>query len=315
MRRTPRRFSRTIAAVLIQALLLVGVTPVFADDVPNTIAQLNRIETVLYGKVMPGALIERINHIEQDLFGKTETGALVLRIQKADAFISTGALQGASLKLKLNAAEWMIYQKLTEGQPLLQRIDAIETGVYGTPQKGSVVERIDALVKLVWPSGKIETGVEELAKETVVKISLLTELNSASSQVGQKVRYRVTQDLVVNNKVLLPAGAEGVGTVTKVDSAGRLGRDGRVEVDFGSAPGLDGTLVTLTMGSKAFEINKSLEGAAAASMAGILLLGPIGLIGGYFVKGQDIVVPVGTQFFLEVAKPVKLTGLSLVPQL
>ena len=57
----------------------------------------------------------------------------------------------------------------------------------------------------------------------------------------------------------------------------------------------------------------SLEMAAGASMAGIVLLGPVGLAGGYFVKGKDVEIPAGTEFFVEVARATRATGLDLRP--
>ena len=39
--------------------------------------------------------------------------------------------------------------------------------------------------------------------------------------------------------------------------------------------------------------------AAGASVAGMLILGPIGIIGGAFVKGKNIELPEGTELFIQ----------------
>ena len=44
---------------------------------------------------------------------------------------------------------------------------------------------------------------------------------------------------------------------------------------------------------------KSYAIAAGASVAGMLLLGPIGIIGGAFVKGKNIELPEGTELFIQ----------------
>lgn len=275
---------------------------------------LGQVEVTLYGKAQVGSIIERLDRIERDLYGKTETGALVVRIQRAAGYLAQSGVQGASLKLKLNAAEWMLFQRLSEGQPLVQRLDGIETGVYGTPRSGSLVERIESLVQLVWPSGRLDVASVEIPRSTLVKIELRTPLNSATDVVGKPVEYRVVQDVVINNRVVIPAGSTGWGQVSAVERAGRLGKDGYVRVDFRSVPAIDGSGVPVEMGEKAFQTNRSsVDGAAAASMAGVLLLGPIGLIGGYFVQGQDTSVAAGTQFFVEVSRPTQVFGLSLAP--
>ena len=44
---------------------------------------------------------------------------------------------------------------------------------------------------------------------------------------------------------------------------------------------------------------KNLAMAAGASLAGIVVLGPIGIIGGAFVKGKNIDLPEGTEFYIQ----------------
>lgn len=39
--------------------------------------------------------------------------------------------------------------------------------------------------------------------------------------------------------------------------------------------------------------------AAGASIAGIAILGPIGVIGGAFVKGKNVDLPVGTELYIQ----------------
>ena len=76
---------------------------------------------------------------------------------------------------------------------------------------------------------------------------------------------------------------------------------------------MDGTEVAVRIGQRAEERTNSLELATGAALAGVILLGPIGLAAGALVTGQDDIVPVGTQLFVEVAAPVEVNGLSLVP--
>ncbi|NLY52774.1 MAG: hypothetical protein GX063_07680, partial [Firmicutes bacterium] len=89
--------------------------------------------------------------------------------------------------------------------------------------------------------------------------------------------------------------------------------DGRLVVDFGTLSAIDGSPVALVMEEKATEKNKSLELAAGAGMAGAILLGPIGLAGAWFVKGKDVVIPMGTEFYVEVMRDARVSGLSLIP--
>jgi len=144
-----------------------------------------------------------------------------------------------------------------------------------------------------------------------VKVRLLSELNSATNQVGDRVRYRVVEDVMVDGRIAIPAGAEGEGRVTAVQKARPFGQAGRVEVDWGSATTFDGSAVRFNVSERAARQNQEL--AVAASVAGLMILGPIGLAGGFLVQGQEHIVPVGTEFFVEVARAAEVLGLSLTP--
>src|SRR5690606_40547566 len=65
---------------------------------------------------------------------------------------------------------------------------------------------------------------------------------------------------------------------------GRFGQSGRVEVNWGTVPAIDGTRVQLNVSTRAAQQNQEL--AVAASMAGVILLGPVGLVGGLFEVGR-----------------------------
>jgi hypothetical protein len=68
------------------------------------------------------------------------------------------------------------------------------------------------------------------------------------------------------------------------------------------------------MGERATQQNQeAVTLAAGASMAGVLLLGPIGLVSGYFVRGKDVTIEANTEFFVEVAEDTTVWGLSLAP--
>lgn len=274
---------------------------------------LGRVEMVLYGKAQEGPLVNRIVRVEQDLYGQNQEGPLLVRVEKMRGFLQVNQMSGASLMLKLNAAEWMLFQRLTLGQAIMKRLDAVEAGIFGETRKGSIAERINGLVDLVWPGGDVNPAQVTVPKQALIKINLQTEVNSGRNKVGDEIRYRVVEDVVIDNKVAIPSGAEGQGRVLEVEAAGGLGRNGLVKVDFGAVLAIDGTPVPLRVDQLATEKNKSLEVAAGASMAGVVLLGPIGLVTGYFVRGKEHVVPVGTEFYVEARDDANVTGISLIP--
>ena len=73
---------------------------------------------------------------------------------------------------------------------------------------------------------------------------------------------------------------------------------------------MDGTLVDCYVGAEAENEMKQYAMAAGASLAGIIILGPIGVIGGAFVKGKDIDLPVGTEMFIQTKADTSLYGVT-----
>ena len=78
------------------------------------------------------------------------------------------------------------------------------------------MQRADELLRMVWASDKLNVDVVTVPKETLVKIKLLTELDSAKSKVGDKVHYRVIEDVMIKDRLVIPAGTEGVGAVRRL---------------------------------------------------------------------------------------------------
>lgn len=275
--------------------------------------RLGLVEQALYGREQDGSLINRIERLEQDLYGQPQSGPLLVRVEKMASFVTTSGLEGGSLKLRLNAMEWVVFQRLSDGQPVLKRLDQLEAGVLGEVQKGKpIAARVKTLLDMVWPGGSVHPVTVTVPKQTLIRIKLLSPVTSAKNQVGDAVPFEVVDDVILDNKLAIPAGSQGVGRVTAVDSAGRLGKDGRLQIDFGSVPAIDGTPIRLSVDQRATEQNKSLELAAGASMAGVILLGPIGLVGGYFVRGQDVTIESNRPFYVEVKDAVPVTAVSLV---
>ena len=251
---------------------------------------------------------------ERDVYGRTQDGsAFLVRLQRLQNLLM-GAEGEVSIKMKLNAIEWVTFQAINEGPSISRRIEQLESQLYGQIQgDAGLVERLDQLLALMWPGGRIYVAETVIPQRTLVRIELLTELSSEKSKPNDPVRYRVVDNVSIDGRIVIPAGAEGQGHVVSVDTAGRLGQDGLVRVDFGTLIAMDSSTVRINLDERATERNQSTELAAGASLAGVVLLGPIGLAAGYFVQGRHHVVPQGTMFFVEVAQDTKVQALSLVP--
>ena len=112
----------------------------------------------------------------------------------------------------------------------------------------------------------------------------------------------------IRNVVAIPRGMETDATVSKARKAGRFGRDGKIEISYHTVRAADGTPVELTVGEKTKEQYKRTAGAVGASAAGAIILGPVGLVGGLFVKGNDVDIPVGTVMYAETKANTDVVG-------
>jgi hypothetical protein len=304
------RRHKAFALTLIVAILCWTSPAALAWEVTSgPLASLAEAEKAVYGREEVGALLTRVERLEQDLFGSVQSGALVSRLDKIKNTMIAPVGEG-SILAAINSLEWYV-SRTVSAEPLSKRVTDLESLVLGQLQTGALGTRVDNMLKMTWPEGAFKTSAVKLPKATLIKIRLLTELNSVSSKVGDPVNFRVVQDVVVDGKLVIPTGVSGTGKVSEVNTAGNLGRDGRVTVNFGSIQAVDGRLVSVEVNENATEMNKSLQVAAGASMAGVVLLGPVGLVGGLFVKGKNAIVPVGTEFFIEVSNAIDLTGVQL----
>lgn len=305
-----RKLALSLALLMVWSVAVPTVG--WAESSP--LQSLAALERTLYGQeVQGGSLVARLEKIEQDLFGRVERGALLVRLEKINSFVDLGGIDGNSLKVKLAALEWMVYQDVRSEGPLLNRLKRLEEGVFGAAQTGPVRDRIKNLVQLLWAADDVRTESTLLDKETLVKIKLEETIDSGKNKVNDPVPFVVTQDVVIDGKLVILKGTKGVGTITEINPAGRLGRDGKLKVDFGTIEAVDGTPVRLNIADKSQKENQSLQLAAGASMVGVLLLAgnPIGLAGGLLVKGENIVIEKNVEFFIEVAKPVQVNAISI----
>lgn len=303
---------RTALAWLVVGVLLLGAGHSGAAQSGGLPDKLAAVEEIIFGRDQAGTgpLLQRVVRLEKELYGTEGSGPLLVRVDKMHEELVAGG-GGTSLLMRLNAVEWMLYQEVSPIQPLSRRLEQLEAQVVGERQTGPLQERVARLMDLVWPGGQLNTATVEIPKETLVRIRLNASVDSGKNRVGEVIPYQVAADVMVDNRLVIPAGTPGAAKVTKVTSAGMLGRSGKVELDFGTLRTLDGTAVRLAVEERAAKENTQL--AAAASVGGLVLLGPIGLVGGAFVQGKEHVIPAGTELYVEVQRPVQALGLALTP--
>lgn len=298
-----------ILSILLSVVLLVSGSGMASAEVSgNMTEKLAMVERDTYGAEQVGAVMERINRLEKDYNGKHNKGSMMERVDAICDEVYANEKEPSKLAL-LNAIEWNIRHEVSR-VPVQQRIVDLEMEIDGKTSEGSISERIDGLAKQSFGENVLPMVKVQVPADTLVKIALSEAVSSKNLKAGDKVSYRVAEDVSVDGVLLFVKGAEGEGTVKKVTPARNFGRNAELLIEFEKTKSIDGTYVDTFVGEAAKKEMTNLAMAAGASVAGIVLLGPVGIIAGAFVKGKNIELPEGTEVIIQTKAEETLYGVQ-----
>ena len=252
------------------------VIPGFASDAAVPMAEkIGAMEKMLYGTEQSGSLLQRMDSLEDDVYGTITSDAIINRVDNMYDYLEGTPDNGeASFATKLNVVEWKMNESMSGGAAK-NRIEATEKLLYGQNQTGSLSGRLENLLKLAsYEDGNVPVQDVTLPKDSVLKITFTSELSTKMSRQGDTVHFKAADNLYVNDVLVLPKGATGVGEVKKVVQPGIFGKDGRIDIDFTCIYGVDGTKIPVTVGELAKQKAESIAGAAGAAIGGMIVLGP-----------------------------------------
>ena len=270
-------------------------------DASTLQSKLQVVEQSVYGQGQTGALLSRISRLENDFYGKTSgtNTAISDRINTLYSTMFDNSIR-PSAKTQMNGFECFLSGHVSINS-ITDRITALETTLYGKAASGTLQKRMNDLARLAYGNSDAKTPLvsTSIPADTLIKIKLVTPLNSETTKAGDIVKFQAAEDIIYNGKLIVAAGSPGEGVVTKVKGAQNFGRNGEIDVDFQQIQSFDGTTLKTFLGDKAKMEIKNLAYAAGASVAGIALLGPIGIVGGIFVQGKDVDLPAGTEAYIQ----------------
>ncbi|MDU2063334.1 MAG: hypothetical protein E6713_00740 [Sporomusaceae bacterium] len=304
---------KIIALVLVICLSFSFASLGFAQGVSSDMTALEKLsvtENIYYGSEQTGSLIDRTKKLEKDIFGASEKDPIMTRIDRLYAYTKLSSIGSPSFILRLNAAEWNLLHNVTNNAAKA-RLESLETTLSGSPTTGAFDTRLTKLMRLAFTDGQIDLAEAAVKQDTLVKIKLLTPLTSKDSRPGDTVSFIAAEDIFDNGVLIVTKGAVGHGTVKAVDRAGNLGRDGKLQVEFNSIEAVDGSELATVLGDKAKEKTNSVAKVAGASMAGMILLGPIGILGGAFVHGKDNDMPAGSEIYIQTKSDTRIYGVKI----
>jgi len=138
-------------------------------------------------------------------------------------------------------------------------------------------------------------------KGTEIVLAFDQPLKDTTARDGDKVRLHVDQDVQVDGKTVIKEGTKAYGTITAVKKRARFGVNARIQMKIKPIRTVDGKHVVVGYKTKSTSNGKT-AGAAAASVGGAALLGPVGLVGGYFIVGKHVNVKPGDKTTVDVDK-------------
>jgi hypothetical protein len=127
-----------------------------------------------------------------------------------------------------------------------------------------------------------------LKKGTDVHLVFDVPMSSKTARVGDKIWFHVEQPVQVSGKTVIAEGTKVSGDIVKVDKRGHYGVNAKIQLSMSPIKTVSGRYAPLGFKSKGQDVSGKTGEAAAATVGGAVLLGPLGLAGGYFIPGKEV---------------------------
>jgi hypothetical protein len=293
-------------------VLLLGSLSAFAADSAIKVSdvKISKLERYIYGDEQIGTVKERLSQIEEDLFGRVTGRKVAEKALYLHDLVFKGSKNSASLDMKLSFLEWKLFNSTGQG-PLESRLALLDKQVIGSVSMEPLAFRLEQLIHLTIENGLISLHRVKIPRGTEIKLKLSKNISSSSTRKGDLVAMEIADDLFIDRNILtLAKGGIISARVKSVRKGGRFGRTGFVNLDISSIESIDATDLPVKVayaGQERFN-KKRLSMAAGASTLGYLVLGPIGLAGGAFIKGNDIEVGAGTEIIVRTIQDAEVVG-------
>jgi len=173
--------------------------------------------------------------------------------------------------------------------------------------KRNVLFLVPLLIGLLAVSAIAQAERVRVLKGTEIILAFDQALSSKTATVGEPVSLHVVNDVTVAGHTILKAGTPVTATISQVDKRKRYGINAKMRIVLNPVKSTYGRMLALAPRSKGkFVGGKRSAEAAGATVGGAILLGPVGLLGGYFIVGKSVTINVGDQLTTEVTKSVTL---------
>jgi hypothetical protein len=143
----------------------------------------------------------------------------------------------------------------------------------------------------------VQRGNLYIPKDTKITLQLIDSVNSKINKKGDIFHLKVSDNIIINDVIVISKDTECTGTVIKANSNGVFGRGGHLEINIPSVNTLNALSVPLNGYVKSYGNN---DGGAVAVAA------VVSIVGGLFMNGQNIYYNPGQMFQVTVEKDTDL---------
>ncbi len=140
---------------------------------------------------------------------------------------------------------------------------------------------------------------------TTIQLEVSNTISSTNAYVGQKVNFKVLNDVAIAGKLVVKGGARAYGKIVSVDNSGMLGKPGNLSIQLTRVTATDGSNIPISA-------NSVLKGEDKSGTAIIVTL--ILCIFGLFIKGGDAVLQAGSIIEADVISAVDVDTNNIVNQ-
>jgi len=131
----------------------------------------------------------------------------------------------------------------------------------------------------------------------LIKVELIDSITSKTLQVGDEVKIKVAEDVIIDGNLIFAKGLQGIGKVAAVRKAkGWMGKNGKVDIDFDKLRTFDGRMIETFVGEEAKQKMIDEQLVEGASLVAMNLNDDWNKV---LVRGKNIEIKTGTELYIQ----------------
>lgn len=159
------------------------------------------------------------------------------------------------------------------------------------------------VIALLFFQSSVQLVAVTLPIGSIIQLEVTNTISTLNAYVGQKVNFRVLDDVSIDGEVVVKGGSKAVGKVVSVDKNGALGKPGSMSIQLSRVTAVDGNNIPISANS----VLKGQDKSTTAIVVTLLLC-----VFGLFIEGGEAVLQAGSVIEAEVISAVEVNSSETV---